>query len=289
VQIIRIAVSILLVKASGGMATPYWFVSLIRKFFPARFWAARLTRIPLLGKMADLLFFEGDEILYLPRDTSVAVHQPVERGENVVLPSGVVEHFIKTASHRWIMDFCLCRSANGCKDYPPELGCIFLGEAVLKINPRFGRLATVDEAMEHARRGREAGLVHMVGRNKVDSIWLGATPAYRLLTICNCCPCCCLWKLAPDLNPSIGSHVKSMPGVQVQVTENCIGCGKCTRGVCFVDAISLVDGRAVISSECRGCGRCVEVCPQHAIELTISDSQFLENSIQRISARVRVE
>jgi len=270
------------------MSTPAWFVSLIKKFFPARFWAARLTRLPLVGQAANLIFFEGDEILYLPRDTVVPVHETVTQGEDIVLPSAVMEHFIRTASHRWIMNFCLCRSANHCKDYPQELGCIFLGEAVLKINPRFGHLASVEEALEHARRGRAAGLVHMVGRNKVDSIWLGATPAFKLLTICHCCPCCCLWKLTPSLDPSIGNNVKAMPGVSVRVTERCVACGKCTQDTCFVNAIHMQDGRAVISPECRGCGHCVEICPAHAIELHISDSQFLENSIQRITARVQV-
>jgi ferredoxin len=51
----------------------------------------------------------------------------------------------------------------------------------------------------------------------------------------------------------------------------------------------MVDGMAVISEECRGCGRCVEVCPHDAIELTIDNIEFIENSIDRVSALVDVE
>jgi UDP-glucose 4-epimerase len=67
-----------------------------------------------------------------------------------------------------------------------------------------------------------------------------------------------------------------------------VGCGACTQDVCFVDAVRLVDGRAVISDACRGCGRCVDVCPQDAIEITIEDAQFVERSIARIAPLVDV-
>ena len=79
-----------------------------------------------------------------------------------------------------------------------------------------------------------------------------------------------------------------MPGVTVTVSDRCIGCGICTQGVCFVEAIHLVDGHAVISDECRGCGRCVTVCPQEAIEMSIEYGQFVEQSIARISPLVDV-
>jgi len=72
------------------------------------------------------------------------------------------------------------------------------------------------------------------------------------------------------------------------VTARCAGCGTCTRGVCFVDAIRLDGQHAVIGDACRGCGRCVEVCPQQAIELTIDDAQFVERTIERLARLVDV-
>jgi Fe-S-cluster-containing hydrogenase component 2 len=79
-----------------------------------------------------------------------------------------------------------------------------------------------------------------------------------------------------------------MPGVTVQVTDRCAGCETCTHGICFVNAIHMVDGRAIISDGCRGCGRCVEVCPQNAIEMVITDPQFVKHAIDRIAPLVDV-
>ena len=205
-----------------------------------------------------------------------------------MLPSQVVDHFIEEANTHWIMDSCICRDASTCLDYPIDLGCLFLGEAALGINQQLGRRVTREEALEHARRCREAGLVHLVGRTKMDRIWLGVGPDKRLLTICNCCPCCCLCRALPQVAPDIGAKVARMPGVTVAVSDRCVGCGTCARGTCFVDAIRTVEGHAVISDACRGCGRCVGVCPNGAIELTIKHSGFVEVSIARISTLVDV-
>jgi len=130
--------------------------------------------------------------------------------------------------------------------------------------------------------------VHLVGRNKLDTVWLGVGPGAKLFTICNCCPCCCLWKILPELTPRIGHKITRLPGVEVKVTERCRGCGTCSDGVCFVDAISLVDGRAHIDGTCRGCGRCVEACPNKAIELTIEEGSYVQEAICRLSQRVDV-
>jgi len=272
----------------GNLARPVWFVNLIKKAFPQRFWLARMTNLPLIGELVDWGVFNGDDLLYLPTDRSIVISEPISNPGDFVLPSKIVEHFIDNASHHWVMDFCLCRDSNKCKDYPAQLGCLFLGEAVMQINPRLGRLVTKEEAHKHVQRCREAGLVHMVGRNKLDVLWLGAGPGEKLLTICNCCPCCCLWKMLPEITPQISSKVNRLPGVSVQVSDDCLGYGDCTDDVCFVNAIQLVDGQAVISSQCRGCGRCVDICPNDAIELTIHEGEYVENTIQRITQLVDV-
>jgi ferredoxin len=278
------------------MARPVWFVSLIKEAFPSRFRVARLTRLPAIGRAIDRGLFGGDDIIYLPKDDvvedmarrMVRIDESIGLPEDVVLPSQVVTHFIEQANYHWIMDFCICRESEGCEDYPTDLGCLFLGEAVLGINPRLGRRVTKMEALEHVRRCREAGLVHLIGRNKLDSVWLGVKPGRKLLTICNCCPCCCLWRAIPHLSPSISGKITKMPGVSVTVTERCVGCGVCTQGVCFVDAIHLENQRAIISDACRGCGRCVEVCPQQAIELSVHDERFVKRTIERLAPLVDI-
>jgi Pyruvate/2-oxoacid:ferredoxin oxidoreductase delta subunit len=283
---------------------PRWFVALVRRAYPGRFLAARLTRVPLLGRAIERLLLEGDRLVYLPRDGVVAVGKDgvvavgekgaIPVGEQVdlpgslVLPSQVVEHFIEEAGTLWIMNTCLCRESTGCQDYPIDVGCLFLGEAAAGINPHLGRPVSKAEARAHVQRARDAGLVHLVGRNKLDTVWLGVRPGQRLLTICHCCPCCCLYGILPHMAPHMAAAVTAMPGVRVHVTERCTGCGLCAEGVCFVEAIDLVDGRAEIGAGCRGCGRCVEVCPVGAIELSIEDDAYVAETIAGISALVDV-
>ena len=270
------------------MSRPVWLVALIKKTFPNRFAVARVTRWPLIGEIIRRWIADGDDLIYLPRDGVIPIHQSVAPPESTVLPSQVVDYFIERASYHWIMNVCICRDAEKCQNYPIDLGCLFLGEAAQQINPRLGRRVTKEEALEHVRRCREAGLVHLIGRNKLDTLWLGVGPGGKLLTICNCCPCCCLWRVLPHVSASLGECISRMTGVQVTVSDRCAGCGTCTQGVCFVDAITLVDGHAVISEACRGCGRCVSVCPNGAIELSIDLTYSVEALIERISASVDV-
>ena len=271
------------------MSRPTWFAQLIKMTFPGRFVAARATKVPVLGNVIDQALFGGDHLICLPKDGVIAINEPIAPPEEMVLPSQIVEHFIEQANTHWIMNACICRDGNHCQDYPTDLGCLFLGEAAAGINPKLGRPVSKTEALNHVQRCREAGLVHMIGRNKLDSVWLGVGPGDRLLTICNCCPCCCLWGILPQLAPQVGKKYKRMSGVSVQVSERCVGCGTCTQGVCFVDAIHLVKGRAEISDDCRGCGRCVDVCPERAIELTVEHGRFVEQSIAALEPLVDVK
>lgn len=148
------------------MSRPLWFVQLIKKAFPNRFLAARATKVPLTGRILDDWLFEGDDLIYLPKDQVIEIHQSLAMPGEMVLPSQVVEHFIEKANTHWIMNSCLCRDAEKCEDYPIDLGCLFLGEAASGINPQLGRCVTKEEALEHVRRCRKAGLVHLIGRNK---------------------------------------------------------------------------------------------------------------------------
>jgi ferredoxin len=270
------------------MARPLWFVNLLKRYFPDRFKIAQATKWPIIGPLMDFLMFRHDDTIYLPKDHTITINHALQSPEDIVLPSQVAEHFVRQASHHWLMNDCFCRDANACLDYPVDLGCLFLGEAVQKMDERLGRRISKDEALTHLQRCREAGLVHMIGRNRIDVMWTGASPGRKLLTICSCCPCCCLWRVTPHLDPNGSANVSKMPGVSIHVTERCIGCGTCAKGVCFVDAIRLVDGRIQISDECKACGVCVQVCPQHAIEIHIDDQQFVERTISRLSRSVDV-
>lgn len=264
------------------------FIWLLKKGFPLRIFFSKFTRVPLLGRALDFMMFAGDDILYLPKDDSIIqIDQPIERHGETVVPSSIVEHFVEEANYHFIMDWCICRSSSKCGHYPIELGCLFLGEAAMKIDKNLGRKVTKDEAFGHIKKCREAGLVYLIGRNKLDTVWLKVNPGEKLLTVCNCCDCCCLWRLLPHVSKKISSKVNKMPGVMVSVDDNCVGCGTCVD-VCFVKAIEIINGKSVISEACRGCGRCVLVCPENAISLSIEGVHNMDESIAKIESLVDV-
>jgi len=271
------------------MARPLWVDNIIKKTFPQRFLAARLTRVPGLGRLMERWLFEGDELIVLPRERTIRVDQAVADLDQTVLPSQVVEHFINEANYHFLMHTCICREAEGCRDYPIELGCLFLGEAALGINPRLGRRVTKEEALDHARKCREAGLVHLIGRGKLDTVRFNVGPGEKLLTICNCCPCCCLWKILPLVSGAISEKVHRMPGVRVWVNENCTGCGQCASDTCFVSAITMDGSRAMIGEACRACGRCVSVCRESAITLSFEAQHPVQDSIARLAPLVNIK
>ena len=246
-----------------------------------------MSQFPPVAALLHKTIFNGDDMIFLPRGR-IVIQESVRLDESTVLPSALVDHFIEQASDRFIMDTCICRESDHCQDYPHDLGCIFLGDAVRKISPQLGRLVSKEEALAHAHRADELGLVHLIGRDRLDTLWTGATPFGRLMTICNCCPCCCLYRMLPDLDARNRGKVVRMPGVSVWVeAEECVGCDACPS-VCFVEAIRLNGALAEISEECRGCGRCVDACPTGAIHLEIEDTEAIQRQIARISGLVEV-
>lgn len=271
------------------MRKPPVFVFFLGKMFPYRFIIAKMTRVPFLKLWLDRMLFHQTNLTYLVKDSvvEIQIEKSIQLPDNMVLPSQVVDHFIRNASHRFLMDFCICRMSMHCKNHPVELGCLFLGDAVKDIAPAYGKEVSLNEALAHVQKCRQAGLIHLIGRDHIDKTWLQVKSGEKLMTICNCCSCCCLWKWLPDLDVSIRSKVKRMPGVTISVTDGCIGCGTCVDH-CFMHAIYLTNGHASISDECRCCGRCVDVCPQHAITFHIDDDIFLEKTIERVALSVDI-
>jgi Fe-S-cluster-containing hydrogenase component 2 len=267
---------------------PHWFIDLLKSNFKYRFTLAKASRIPGVGAVISKMLFDGDDMVYLPKDSVIelAVNQPVDPGTSTPLPSSIVHAFIDEADSHWAMDFCICREANKCEDYPRDLGCLFMGEATKRIDPKLGHRITREEAHAHIHRADEAGLIHVIGRNKLDAVWLDVSPGEKLMTVCNCCPCCCLWKMLPSLNGDIGSRITRMEGVEVTVdASTCVGCGDCGK-VCFVNAIKIEDGKAHVSDQCRGCGRCYEACTHDAIRMKTPTTAEIEKTKRRIAEKL---
>lgn len=71
------------------------------------------------------------------------------------------------------------------------------------------------------------------------------------------------------------------------INDKCISCGACVN-ICPVNAIELVDGKAVINPDiCIGCASCILVCPVDAIENTWTDTGFHEKLAEYAYAATR--
>ena len=154
-----------------------------------------------------------------------------------------------------------------CKEYPVDMGCLFLGDAAAKIHPEIGQQVDIKEALAYAEKCRESGLIHLIGRGTIDTFWLNVEPVEKLMTVCNCCPCCCLNRVAIHMPGKAGKMVSKIPGIHVKVTDECTGCGTCTDN-CPYGAIRKdgTTGKAVVTDViCKGCGICATNCPEGAI------------------------
>lgn len=257
-------------------------IFVLKYIFNWRFWIAEITKkSKAYRKIIDKMLFEDDEIIVIPN--TINVNQKIESEGSEFLPTDVIKEVIKRSKDIVIMNSCLCRSSNGCEDYPQDIGCIFLGPTARKIPEHIGHLATVEEALAQVDEADAAGLSHIIGRNKIDTVWMNIRPGRGLLTICHCCPCCCLWKVYPNLDTSISGKLEKLDGVSVELhEENCRMCNKCLDEVCMFDAISLKDNKINIDyNNCRGCGLCVNACKFDAITVNYTD-ETIENVVNRM-------
>ena len=272
---------------------PYISVKGLSKVFWSRFGLAAFTkRSKLFNRVVTKTLFDGDDMVVLPMDDVVRARRIEmdmdfeDGGESTVLPSDIVKDIIDRSSDIFIMNFCLCRESNECDDFPRDRGCVFLGKGVHRIPEDFGHISTREEAKRYIDECTDLGLVHIIGRNKLDSIWLNTGHKRDLMTICNCCPCCCLWNMTRNISDEIGGVFKRLDGVSVSVdVDRCIGCGSC-HDICFTKAVTIDNGKCSIDpGMCRGCGRCVEVCPTDSITLEF-DGSVVGREVDRIHSLV---
>ncbi len=266
-------------------------VAMVNRVFNTRYRLARMTRrFPRFGRLVRRIAFDGDDMSVIPKaGTARTVELNIsidDAGERNVVPTDLVKKVLRRSERIFIMDFCLCRQSNHCEDYPVSHGCIFVGRGTERIPEKYGRFVTPEEACDYIDECDRLGLVHIIGRNKLDSLWLHTGKHTNLMTICNCCPCCCLWNMVRDIDGGIASTYRRMAGVQVSVDrERCIGCGICMER-CFVRAIRIEEGKCQLDTDkCRACGRCTEECPVKAISITF-DPSVIDAEADRIYALV---
>jgi ferredoxin len=243
----------------------------------------KLSRLPLVSRVHPWLRPDKTDMRWLP------INEDIQLPGDAPMPLNLLDRFIEEASHRVIYKECGCRAAFECKSYPIDLGCLLMGDSAVEGSSSSCREVTVREAKEHSRRAVEAGLVPVVGKARVDNFLFGIKDRSRLLTVCFCCECCCITRFTRNVSmKTLEPMFPRLHGVTVEVNDDCIGCGECAEH-CYIKAIEIVDGKAVIGEYCRACGRCATVCPEDAIEVRIDDPDFLDNAYDRIRSYVKFD
>jgi UDP-glucose 4-epimerase len=250
-----------------------------------------LSRIPVFNKL-----FKNH---YDPEHSSgspIPINISLGTYENQMVPLVVLEHFLQKASTRYLVD-CGCRIRNNCEDYNYRFGCMYLGKGADKLDLTFpwriekhAHLATFEEAMEQAKKAVDSGLVPVMGRYRAEAATMYALPDEGdMLTICYCCPCCCVQGGYKHGSATIRRVFKRMEGIRVEVDQDlCVGCEECLE-VCIYAGINMEDGKAKIDqNNCLGCGRCERKCPNDAISITIDDINSVNELISRIESYVDV-
>jgi UDP-glucose 4-epimerase len=198
----------------------------------------------------------------------IPVNQIVNIGRNIVLPMLVLRPLIERASAVAIMNECICRRGENCRAFPHDFGCLLLGGAVRDLPGYLGRTVTPDEAIAHAQRALQIGLVPLVIHDAVDA-WMWGLDFSKMMNICFCCNCCCdVRRGVRSRTPGFFENIHRLPGLAVAVNDRCDGCGVC-QNACLTGAIEVKAGRAVIGEDCKGCGRCVSACPREALSLIL--------------------
>lgn len=254
----------------------------VTRFFKSFEWLYAMAYIPVLRDKIPAL---DPNLSYV---STIPINQDIEGAEGIVLPEEVLDRLIDISSYRVILSQCACRSIYGCERYPKEIGCIFMGQSARKIPREYGREATKGQAKEHVRKAISAGLVPIVGEARADYDLLRLPYDRRLMTNCFCCECCCLsraFRRGPVA--TVDALMHPIEGLSIEVTDACVGCGTCERA-CFIQAIQVRAGRAVIDEYCRICGRCAAACPHEAIKMRLDNPHAVDEVVNAILAKVEL-
>jgi Pyruvate/2-oxoacid:ferredoxin oxidoreductase delta subunit len=252
-----------------------WFLG--KAAFRFLIFSAPLSRIPIISKLYRRIILMGPEDF--SQGYSIPLNIPVtDAADTVSLPENLMKKAVKDATFRAIMNSCICRDAQGCTDYPRDLGCVFLGDAAkVCVNNGIAREASLHECLDHIDRAARHGLTGQALWVEVEKYLWGFEnhQTLRFMEFCFCCPCCCTgYRFAhrADRNTRLLFHRSTGWTVRIAPTT-CVTCMAC-HGICPRHAIDIDDGFPWINSDCGGCGLCVNVCKTGSLTLErTSDSK----------------
>ena len=209
-----------------------------------------------------------------------------DKSEKTIVPLDMIRESLKKVDYIAGMEHCLCRDANDCKDFPHDLGCLFLGEAAkVIVKHNLGRRFTYEEACDRVDEAAKEGLMAQAVWIEVEQMLWGVPNDLmdHFMEICFCCPCCCIaMRLARNATDQERHRFHPSGWTAVPDTTKCVGCKACMNGHngCPVEALSIgEDGKIRIDQDkCVGCGICRSRCPHDAIH--IRQTMPMRNDIQ---------
>jgi Pyruvate/2-oxoacid:ferredoxin oxidoreductase delta subunit len=233
----------------------------------------KLSRLPLAGVIIDRMATKKRlKVLTIPAGPAAGmVTIPVGaalKSNPAVLPFDAAKRLIEASSYIAVTDVCMCREAHDCKEYPVDLGCLFLGQGARRMSRHGGmRAITRDEALAHLDRARSLGLVNNLIWSTVELNALGADPA-STVELCSCCPCCCLAFKTRGASRAFIDGIAGFGISKVLDPGDCTRCTNCEH-VCPFDAIhvDMRDGPRVDPDRCKGCGRCETACKPRVLKI----------------------
>lgn len=234
---------------------------------------SKLMRYPVLGKIYKTLMMFGND----RRHTSATVYNlnvdVSKDAKSSVIPMDLVKDAIKKAGYIASMKKCLCRDAQDCKHYPKDVCCLFLSKSGKRVvGHDVAYEISKEDALKRVDQAAKIGLICQSLWVEVEQlIWGFANDEMEhFVEICFCCPCCCVaFNLSRNASRDIKERFRPTGWTSVVDADTCTGCGACcTPGLCPQDAISMVDGKAVVVREyCVGCGICKSHCTFDAIKI----------------------
>lgn len=227
----------------------------------------RLSTLPVIGRIVDLI---------ASRRRLKVVTVPVGAIFNrspAVLHIDAAKQLVEASSYIVRTNTCMCRESQHCKEYPDDLGCLFLGDGARKmgINSRV-QPVTKEEALAHLDRASELGLITNVIWSSLELTALGADPGHAV-ELCSCCPCCCLAFKTRNASLAFIDGIAGFGISRVLDKDDCTRCTNCVNACPFrAIRIDMRDGPIIDERRCKGCGRCVVVCGPAALKIVPFES-----------------